>query len=278
MIVDFHTHAFPDALAAKAIAHLLENGRQHAESFGKRMQNRTDGTNSGLLASAGQAGIDCCLVLPIATSAKPSSHLNEAAAQTDRTPGLRSFGSVHPLNPDWEAELLRVRQAGLRGIKLHPEYQGCYVDEEPTVRLVRAAAELGLYVLFHAGRDVGMPEPVHGTVRRFCRLRRAVPDAPIVLAHMGGFYVWEEVLAAVDDLHAWMDTSFSVFQYPEKAELFARIIEKNTPARILFGTDCPWEDQKQSLRFQQTFLKEYGFSEAERTAILGGNAAAILGM
>lgn len=276
MIVDFHTHCFPDTLAPGAIAHLLENGAQNAAKFDKQMCNHTDGTASGLQASAAKAGIDLCLVLPIATSPRPSPRINDTAAAVDKMQGLRSFGSVHPHNPEWEKELERLAGLGLRGIKLHPEYQGCYADEDATVQVVRAAGELGLYVYFHAGADVGMPDPVHGSVRHFLNLRKAAPDTKLILAHMGGFYMWDDVLPALDDLHAYIDTSYSVMQYPQKQELFARIIEKNTPQRVLFGTDCPWEDQAKSLRDTQSFLAEYGFSQADQQAIMGGNALALL--
>ena len=254
----------------------MDNGRQNAQKFDKEMLNHTDGTAAGLQASAAKCGIDLCLVLPIATSARPSPRLNDTAALVDKMAGLRSFGSVHPLNPEWESELVRLAGLGLRGIKLHPEYQGCFADAPETVNVVRTATELGLYVYFHAGADVGMPDPVHGTVRHFVNLRNAVPDARLILAHMGGFYMWEEVLAALDDLHAYIDTGYSVMQYPQKQELFARIIEKNTPKRVLFGTDCPWEDQASSVRNTLDFLKRYGFSETDRNAIMGENALALL--
>ena len=92
-----------------------------------------------------------------------SPTLNDFAAQVNRLPGLRSFGSVHPRNPVFRQELERVRSLGLRGIKLHPEYQGFFVDDPEGIAVVRAAADLGLWVVFHAGADIGMPPPIHCT-------------------------------------------------------------------------------------------------------------------
>ena len=96
MIIDFHTHAFPDKLAPGALAHLTENARAYAHLYGEAHPH-TDATLDGLTASARRAGIDFSLVLPIATSPKPSRTINDFAAQADKHPGLRSFGSVHPV-------------------------------------------------------------------------------------------------------------------------------------------------------------------------------------
>lgn len=186
-----------------------------------------------LSASGRAAGLDVSLVLPIATSPKPSPTLNDFAAQVNRLPGLRSFGSVHPRNPAFRQELERVRLLGLRGIKLHPEYQGFFVDDPEGIAVVRAAADLGLWVVFHAGADIGMPPPIHCTPERVIRLRKAVPEAKIILAHLGGFLLWGEVLPVLKEMDVWLDTSYSL-QYREPHPLFAQIIPaKQYPVRAV---------------------------------------------
>lgn len=277
MIIDFHTHAFPDRLAAGALAHLVDNARAYARIYGPACPH-TDATLDGLAASSRRSGMDLSLVLPIATSPKPSQTINNFAAQADQYPGLRSFGTVHPENPDWEAELERVAALGLRGIKLHPEYQGFFVDDPACRAVVKRAASLGLWVIFHAGADIGMPPPIHCTPERVVRLRQDVPDAKIVLAHMGGFCLWEEVLRALPAMGTAIDTSYCIAAHPDRWPLFAAIIRAAGTANVFFGTDSPWEDQKESLVATRRFLEQSGFEPAERAAILGGNAARVLGL
>ena len=275
MRIDFHTHAFPDAIAPGALAHLTENARAYAHVFGPARPH-TDATLDGLAASSRRAGLDVSVIMPIATSPKPSRTINDFAAMADRLPGLRSFGSVHPRNPEWRSELERVRRLGLRGIKIHPEYQGCFADDPETIAVVKAAAGLGLWVLFHAGADIGMPPPVHCTPDRVRRLRAAAPDARIILAHFGGYRMWEEVLDALPDMDVCIDTSYCIPRHEEAYDLFARIIRAAGAGRVLFGTDSPWLDQAESLAATEDFLRRYGFSDEERDAVLGGNAARIL--
>ena len=186
---------------------------------------------------------------------------------------LASDGSDAP------ADVVRKAAAlGLRGIKLHPEYQGFFVDDPACAAVVRKASALGLWVVFHAGADIGMPPPIHCTPERVIRLRQDAPDAKILLAHLGGYRVWEEVLAAMPAMGAAIDTSFCIAGHPERWELFAAIIRAAGVSRVFFGTDSPWEDQAASLDATRRFLAASGFSREETAAILGGNAARELGI
>ena len=142
---------------------------------------------------------------------------------------------------------------------------------------MRAAAECGLAVIFHAGADIGMPPPVHCTPEHVARLCGAVPDAHIILAHMGGYRMWDEVLRRLPDLPVDIDMSFCLPNHPEAHDLFARIIRRIGVTHVLFGSDSPWADQKTALEAACAFLTHYGFSPEEQDAILGGNAARILG-
>ena len=138
MIVDIHTHVFPDEIASRAIDSLI--GDSHTRPF-------CDGTLAGLLKSRKQAGIDCCVVLPVATSPRQVLHMNDRAIQTNnlyRETGILSFGGMHPDTPDWKQELSRLARAGIKGIKLHHVFQRANLDDPRYLRIMERAAELGL--------------------------------------------------------------------------------------------------------------------------------------
>ena len=104
MVIDIHTHTFPDKLAATTIPKL--EGMSHTRAY-------VDGTVSGLRASMARAGVDASLVLPVATNPRQVVHVNDSSAQiNDLGPetGVYSFGCMHPDFSDYRAELSRLLQ------------------------------------------------------------------------------------------------------------------------------------------------------------------------
>ena len=281
MIVDFHTHTFPDKIAAGTVEKL--QGASHTRPF-------TDGTVGALRASMESAGVDYSVVLPVATNPRQvsrvndvSAALNERAAET----GVLSFGCMHPDFPDWKAELARVAELGLRGIKLHPVYQGVDFDDPRYLRILDRAGETGLAVLVHAGLDVGFPGMEQAVPEKIARAVRAVRPPVLILAHMGGWRRWETVEELLPESGAYLDTSFSLgalvpngdgyYQTPEELELleetrFVRLARVFGTERVLFGTDSPWGGQKEELRK----FRALPFTAAEQAAALGGNAQRLL--
>ena len=151
MIIDIHTHTFPDKIAAATLDKLKR--LSHTTPF-------TDGTAAGLAASMARAGVDRSVVMPVATSPHQVPHVNDASARMNELgvqTGVLSFGCMHPDFDGWKEELARVQRLGLKGIKLHPEYQGTDFDDPRYLRILDRCGELGLVVLTHAGLDVGMP-------------------------------------------------------------------------------------------------------------------------
>lgn len=282
MVFDFHTHTFPDAIAAAAIGKL--QAASHTRPF-------TDGTMAGLRAGMAAAGIDRALVLPVATSARQVPHVNDAsiainnaAAQT----GVYSLGCMHPDFADWHQELKRLADAGVRGVKLHPIYQGVDFDDPRCLRILTRAGELGLFVLIHAGLDVGFPGVVHASPQMVLHALKAVGPLTLVLAHMGGWRCWDEVEELLPDTGVYIDTSFSLgrmtpngdghYKTPDELALlgeaqFVRMIRAFGANRVLFGTDCPWGDQAAELkRFRALPL-----TAEEQERILWGNAMELMG-
>ena len=282
MIVDFHTHTFPDKIAAPTIQKL--QSLSHTRPF-------SDGTVSGLTASMGAAGVDWSVVLPVATNSRQVPHVNDASARLNeegRKDGILSFGCMHPDFPDWKAELARIAGLGIRGIKLHPVYQGVDFDDPRYLRILDRAAEVGLLVLTHAGLDVGFPDKVNCSPEMVLRAVRQVGPIPLVLAHMGGWRNWDQVEELLVDTQVYLDTSFSLGTMTPNGdgyygpgdlalmdgEQFVRMVRKFGAHRLLFGTDSPWGGQKEGLEL----FRALPLTEEEQTAILGGNAQKLLGL
>ena len=203
-IIDFHTHAFPDSIAAAAIGKL--QAASHTRPF-------TDGTVTGLRNSMTEAGISASVVLPVATHPRQVPHVNDASiALNDQaeSSGIYSFGCMHPDYADVRRELKRIADAGIRGIKLHPVYQGVDFDDPRYLRILDAAGDLGLTVLIHAGLDVGFPGVTHASPRMILNAVRSVGPVTLVLAHMGGWRCWEQVERLLPDTPVLLDTSFSL--------------------------------------------------------------------
>ena len=283
MVVDIHAHTFPEKIAAATLEKL--SGVSHLRSF-------TDGTAAGLAASMAQAGVDFSVVMPVATSPRQVPHINSSAAQLNdawSATGLLSFGCIHPDCPNWKEELSRVVQLGLKGIKLHPVYQGVALDDPRYLRILDRAGELGLVVLTHTGIDVGYPEVDLCPPEAARRAVDQVGPVQLVLAHMGGWKQWERVADLLAGTSVFLDTSFSTGAMapldggsyaPEELALldetaFLSMVRAFGADRILFGTDSPWTSQAESLAWLQAVP---GLRPEEREAILGGNAAALLGL
>lgn len=282
MVVDIHTHTFPDKIAASALRTL--QSMSHVVPF-------SDGTAAGLAASMKAAGVDYSLVLPVATSARQVVHVNDASAQVNasgRETGILSFGCMHPDFPDWKSELARVAELGLRGIKLHPIYQDVDFDDPRYLRILDRAAEVGLIVLTHAGRDIGYPDRVRCTPEMVLRAIRQVGPTPLILAHMGGWRNWDQVEELLADTQVYLDTAFTLGSmtpngdgYYGPADLkrmeeeqFLCMVREFGADRVLFGTDSPWDGQAEAL----AQFRALPLTQAEQTAILGGNAQRLLGL
>ena len=187
-----------------------------------------------------------------------------------------------------QTELARIAGLGIRGIKVHPVYQGVDFDDPRYLRILDRAAEVGLLVLTHAGLDVGFPDKVNCSPEMILRAVRQVGPVPLVLAHMGGWRNWDQVEELLADTQVYLDTSFSLGNMTPNGdgyygpgdlalmdeEQFVRMVRKFGAHRLLFGTDSPWGGQKEGLEL----FRALPLTEEEQTAVLGGNAQKLLGL
>ena len=272
MIFDFHTHTFPDAIALPTVEKL---------GAAAGIAHHTDGTVDGLAASMAAAGIDRALVLPVATNPKKVQKLNDASAAQNGLRGIFHAGAMHPLCPEMKAEMRRIAALGLKGVKIHPVYQGVNLDDKPFLDLLYAAAENGLFVVTHAGDDIGFPGVIHCAPEMAENALRQVGDVKLILAHCGGWKNWDRVAPLARFPSVMIDTSFSIgaLQYANgreetllSAPQAVALIRAFGAKRVLFGTDSPWSNQTQALA---TF-NALPLTPAEKADILWNNAAGLM--
>ena len=260
--IDFHVHAFSEKIAERTISALSENVKRPPA---------TDGTLPDTKNKMREWGIDGFVLLSIAT--KPSQHEvcnNWAAAR--KSDGVFPFGSVHPDGEDVFAELERIKALGLYGIKLHPDYQGFFADEERMLPIYRKCGELGLPIIFHAGYDPVSPDHVHCTPMMAAKFLEAVPDTTFILAHLGGFGMWDDVerILAGNFGNLYMDTAMTG-SYTDEEQLL-RIIGKHGADKILLASDCPWD----SAGITVDKIRRLGLSDNEQRLIFSENAKKLL--
>jgi predicted TIM-barrel fold metal-dependent hydrolase len=264
MIIDFHTHCFPDAIAEKALAKL---------SAAASYPPSTDGTVRGAMEKLKASGIDMGVVCSIATNARQLPKVNGfAIGINDLSSNLIALGSAHPDSDELEEELQRLVDHDIRGIKIHPEYMPYYVDSPEWDRVFGLCEDMGIFVVTHAGYDFISPDRIAATPDRIARVLDRHPKLTLVAAHLGGNRLWDEVrnvLCGRENLY--LDTSVPA-RYEYDAETTREIILAHGTDRVLFGSDMPWSDPKKTL----DFIRSLGFDRKDEAAILGGNAEKLL--
>ena len=225
MLIDFHTHAFPEGLAQRAMSSL---------TITAGMTPYTDGTVGDLEKSAEQSGVSHFVLQNIATNAHQQKAVNDWAAAVQNE-NVLCFGSVFPFSDDAVEELYRIRKLGLRGIKLHPDYQGFFVEDKRLIPIYETISELKLPVLFHTGYDPISPDLYHAPPEAMQKIAKSFPDMIIIAAHMGGVYCYDEVEKYLVGLNIYLDTSMSSI-FCESTQ-FERIVRNHGADRILFGSD-----------------------------------------
>ena len=200
MIIDTHVHAFPDALAQRTLDYLASVCHQTPSA---------DGTLTGTRAKCTSWKVDRACFLPIVTKPKNQTKINDFATSAPRDFWI-PFGSVHPESPDALDELHRIKEMGLYGVKLHPVYQDFYVSEDRML-------------------------PIYETITK---LLDTFPHMKVILAHMGGIRMAEDVLRYLAGRDVYFDTAVASLTLP--VELYQELVDAHGTSHILFGTDCPW--------------------------------------
>ena len=269
MIIDFHTHVFPEKIASQTITALAEAGGTTPYS---------NGTFDGLMEKLKDSGVSIAVNLPVLT--KPTqfdsifrfaSEINSHAIGQTK---IISFMGMHPDIEDIEGDIKKIHEANFLGIKLHPDYQNTFFDDEKYVKIISEAKKYSLTVVTHAGPDVAyVGKPVRCTPRRVLNLLDRVGGyEKLVLAHLGGGGIYSEVYKELCGRDIYLDTAFSL-DFTTKNELL-KLIEKHGDDKLLFATDSPWADIPRYVKY----FSSLSLSNETKEKIFYKNAAPLLNL
>lgn len=263
MIIDFHTHVFPDKIAEKTIAHL-------ASLCG--CAPFANGTVLGLEKQIENAKIDLAIALPVITNPHQFDSVNRFAKEiNDKKGKILSFGGIHPLCEDIPSKMQFLKEQGFIGVKIHPQYQNTNIDTNGYYQILSCAKELDLIVIVHSGVDEGFKnDPVLCSPKDVLSLQNKVNHPKFVLAHYGANRMWQETLEVLCGQNFYFDTSYALGEMGK--ETFLKILNKHGEDKILFATDCPWRD----IKTEVNLLKEYVQNKDTLDKIFYKNAQKLL--
>lgn len=259
-IIDFHTHAFPDELADRAMNMLEEEGG---------IKPHLDGRVSSLLDSMDRFGIEKSVICSIATRPSQFDSIMTWSGKI-RSERIIPFPSLHPDDPKYAERISQIKGEGFKGVKFHPYYQDFTMDDEKIFPFYEKIVEEGLIVLMHTGFDFAFEKIRKADPVRIVKVMEAFPDIKLVTTHLGAWDDWEEVERHLLGKNIYMELSFSL-EYLKKEE--ARKIILNHPREhILFGSDSPWTDQGKTL----SLFRGLELGQEIEGLILRNNAAVLL--
>ena len=252
---DAHAHIYPGKIAEKATASV-------GDFYHIPMQNV--GLPHVLAQRGGEAGIDRFLVCSVATKVEQVRSINQFIQEKcEKYPQFIGLGAWHQDITDISGEIDDIQARGLRGIKLHPDFQEFMIDDPKMLDVYKEAHRRGLPVLFHTGDS----RTEFSSPHRLMNVIDKLSDFTCIAAHLGGYSEWEEARRELSGTNVYIDTSSSLFKIsPEEAkENIAHFGVDHT----MFGTDFPMWDPKEEL---ERFFA-LGFSQEENQAMLYDNFA-----
>jgi len=253
MAIDIHTHAFHPKIADKVVQQLEDH---------YRISPVGNGLLEDLLPRLDRAGIDRAAMHCAATKPEQVVPANNWALHVkEQHPRLIPFGTFHPDFADWECEFERLAIAGIRGIKIHPDFQGFSLDDPRLEPILETIGERFL-LMVHIG-DRLPPELNPSSPQKLAALLDKFPRLKVIAAHLGGFQHWAYVVDHLAGRDLYFDTSSSLNAIPGR--LLFDIFAHHPRERILFGSDYPLFDSLEEMKLLQTRLR---FSDSEVQQLL----------
>ncbi len=259
-IFDSHVHIFPEKIAEKAT---------NATGDYYKVPMYSVGTLENILKEVRAGKMTKCLIHSTATKSEQVQNVNDYISSLckEYSDDFIGFGTMHPDFDDIPAEVGRISELGLYGIKIHSDFQHFALDDKKAFPIYESAKGK-LPMLFHIGdKNTDFSHP-----KKLRKIHDMFPDLTIIAAHLGGYSVWdegEEYLAGTSG-NVYFDLSSALeFMDSDRAK---KIILKHGTDRILFGSDFPMHDPLNTLKL----LEKLKLSDSDMEKILYKNAENLL--
>jgi uncharacterized protein len=261
VIIDAHTHVWPDRIAPLALGNNRVPG----------LSARGDGTVGGLMASMDVSGVERSCCLGIANEPRQVDKVNAfvAGLAGDRTVPV---GTVHVGLPT-EANLASLRRHGISAIKVHPLFQR-FALNDPRLWSLFEAFGSDVAVIVHVGAGGDEHTNSLSSPPMIADIARTFPNLRLVACHFGGYRILdaaEELLAGVDVV---LETSWPPSLATLRPARVRELIRRHGAERVVFGSDWPMTDPGAEVRA----IDALGLSDDETKSVLGGTLARVLGL
>lgn len=293
MIVDFHAHLMseeaesPEFWEGWVRLGAALSGRP-AERVRSRVKELWDPSGEKLLHEMDEAGIDKTVFMSVG-EAEVELVRKAVKAHPDR---FLAFMNVDPRKPGAVSLLGKsVKEWGMKGLKLHPPEHQFYPNDSGVYPLYQKALELGIPVAIHTGAETPPRRSKYARPEYVDDVAVDFPDLTIIMAHAGLLWWWEAISVAAFKPNVYLDLAGwqpRLRRRPlEFYSALRTILNLVGHSRILFGSDWPvlklnvsQADWVKAFKEPPPSIKVAGieFTLEEMAAILGGNAARLLGL
>lgn len=264
VIIDAHTHIFPDKIAPKVLA-------MNEEEIGLKAYGT--GSLDGLMSYMNEAGVAFAAVLGVAPSARLVKATNDWLLGL-ANPRIIVFGTITPDYENWNDEIRRLKFGGAKGIKINSLLQHIVPDDPLMYPIYEKLAEEGMFTFFHSGRGEGKNSqvPVRSTPKQLRKVHDDFPELKMIIAHFGGYGMLNEAKEYLIGQDVFLDTSYCPTIRGLNSEKIVDLVRSHSAEHILYGTDYPWGKQGPPREWEYSFIQKLPLSDREKEMILGRNA------
>lgn len=268
MKIDAHTHSFID------------------DSSLFRSYPRRD--TSDLIAYLDKNNMDMAIVLPIAPYDRNDTIREMCRQYPER---LIGYCSIHPTFfwiGDESAPQIQLRRHVIiekfRGLKLHPRLQQFCLKDPRVYGLLYEAAKLNIPVVIDGVSQGSYLPAKENDLREIDTYASIFYDLPIIVAHLGGEYLYDMVDICRQRSNVFLDISWSPdFEQkyykgrPDRINAIEYAVNTLAPYyKLIYGSDYPEESSWTIKTYYKKLFDKLKLPEDQRNAIWSGTIVTIL--